>query len=367
MFSGQLQADNFRQMASIYPARVVRRSSNPIPLALGVSLDLPETFEFGGSYHDTSAFLNAVDTTGLLVMKDGRVVYEKYWLGYDETTQAISWSVCKSFVSALVGIAIAEGAIGSVKEPVTRYARELAGSAYDGVSLKDVLQMSSGARWNEDYSDPNSDLNLFGRIHAEGGSVDAYCAKVQRECPPGTFNRYNTLDTCVLGLVLRNATDRSLSDYLHEKLWQPLGMQADCFWNVDSTGAEFAGGGLSAALRDYVKLGQLYLQEGTWNGVQILPSEWVHASVTPDAPHLMPGKRPSASHPFGYGYQWWIPDNSGAYSAIGIYNQYIFVDPSARVVVAKTSAFRDFALRSTPEYYRYGEHFALFRAIGAAT
>jgi CubicO group peptidase (beta-lactamase class C family) len=367
MYSGELQADTFRQMASIYPVRVVRRSSNPTPLALGASFDLPKTFEFGGNSHDTSAFLSTVDTTGLLIIKDGRVAYENYWLGYDETTQAISFSVTKSFVSALIGIAISEGAIGSVEEPVTRYAQELAGCAYDGVRLKDVLQMSSGARWNEDYSDPNSDIRLFGRVYVEGGSVDAYCAKSQREHAPGTFNRYNTLDTCVLGLVLRNATGRSLSDYLHEKIWHPLGMQADGFWNVDSAGAEFAGGGLSATLRDYAKLGLLYLQKGNWNGVQILPSEWVHASVTPDASHLMPGKRSSAATPFGYGYQWWIPNNSGAYSAIGVYNQYIYVDPLARMVVAKTSAFRNFALHAEPEYYRIVDHLALFRAIGAAT
>jgi CubicO group peptidase (beta-lactamase class C family) len=366
MFSGQLQADNFRQMASIFPARVVRRSSRPQPLVKEKSRALPQLFEFNGVSLDTEAFLNSVDTTGLIVIKDECVVYENYWHGYDETTHAISWSVGKSFVSALMGVAIDEGAVRSIDDPVTQYAPELKGSAYDGVKLKDILQMSSGARWNEDYSDPNSDLNQFGRVRVQGGSVDAYCARTQREHPPGTFNRYNTLDTCVLGLLLRQATERSLSDYLHEKLWEPLGMQADCYWNIDSEGIEYAGGGLNAVLRDYAKLGLLYLHGGSWNDTQLISAEWVRASVTPDAPHLMPGKRPSAASPLGYGYQWWIPDNTGAYSAIGIYNQFIYINPSARMVIAKTSAFRDFARSSKPEHSRTAEHLALFRDMAIA-
>jgi CubicO group peptidase (beta-lactamase class C family) len=363
MFSGELQAENFRQLASIYPSRVIRRSSHPRVWPRDRAISLPETFEHSGAVHNTHDFLAAVDTTGMLVVKDGQLVFEDYWHGYDATTQAISWSVGKSFVSALMGIAIADGLIDSVEEPVTKYAPELANSAYLGVRLKDVLQMSSGARWNEDYSDPNSDLNLFGRVRTEGGSVDAYAARCQRDHPPGTFNRYNTIDTCVLGLVLRNATGRSLSDYLHDKLWEPLGMEADAFWNVDCEGAEYAGGGINAILRDYAKFGQLYLNQGVWNGVQIIPADWVRASVTPDAPHLMPGKRNTAASPFGYGYQWWVPDSSGAYSAIGIYNQFIYIDPAVRMVVAKLSAFRDFARSRRPGHSRTLEHFALFRAI----
>jgi CubicO group peptidase (beta-lactamase class C family) len=367
MFSGQLQADNFRQMASIFPARVVRRSSRSKPLPKGTPCTLPGAFEVNGVSFDTTQFLDSVDTTGMIVIRDDRVIYESYWHGYDETTHAISWSVCKSFVSALMGIAVDEGAIRSIEDPVTQYAPELGGSAYDGVRLKDVLQMSSGARWNEDYSDPNSDQNQFRRVRASGGSVDAYCAQTQREYQPGTFNRYNTLDTCVLGIVLRNATGRSISDYLQEKLWQPLGMEADGYWNVDGEGIEYAAGGLSAVLRDNARLGLLYLHEGTWDGTQIVSPEWVRSSIKPDAPHLMPGQRSSAELPLGYGYQWWIPDMTGVYSAIGVYSQYIYVYPSARLVIAKSSAFRDFARSPKPEHYRMEEHFALFRTIASST
>ena len=208
LFSGAEQVANFRAMSSIYPVRVIRRSSKPATFARGEPLTLPEKFEFDGKTQNTRELLAKVETTGLLILKDGRLVFEDYWRGNDATTQSVSWSVCKSFVSALVGIAIGEGAIASVEDPVTKYVPELAGSAYDGVRLKDVLQMSSGARWNEDYSDPESDINRFGRMLASGTSFDDFAAGCINERPPGTFNRYNTTDTHVLGMVVRGATER---------------------------------------------------------------------------------------------------------------------------------------------------------------
>ncbi|HEX3407129.1 MAG TPA: serine hydrolase [Caulobacteraceae bacterium] len=362
LFGGGSQVENFREMSTIYPVRVIRRSSRPVPLRPGPSIELPSRFAFEGREIDTAEFLADMEATGLLVLKDDRLVFERYWLGYDATTQVASWSVGKSFVSALVGIAIDEGAIGSIEDDVARYAPELKGSAYDGVRLKDVLQMSSGAKWNEDYSDPQSDINRWLRLLAEGGSIDAFAASSVRECDPGTVNRYSTTDTHVLGMVVRGATRRSLTEYLREKLWDPLGAEADAFWVVDSTGVEVAGGGLSATLGDFARLGVLYLNGGMWNGRQIVSEDWVKASVTPDAPHLMP--RPGSA---GYGLQWWVPDPSGAYTAIGAYNQFVWVDPASRTVIAKTSAFRRYAADLQPESYRISDHFALFRAIADGT
>jgi CubicO group peptidase (beta-lactamase class C family) len=366
LFGGNSQVENFREMATIYPVRVVRRAASAAPFPPGDARELPPTFAFQGRTLETERFLSEIETTGLLVLKAGRLVFEQYWLGNDASTQTVSWSVCKSFVSALVGIAIDEDAIGGVEDPVTCYAPMLAGSAYDGVRIKDVLQMSSGARWNEDYSDPDSDINRWGRILADGGSLDAFAARCVRGCEPGTFNRYNSTDTHVLGMVVRGATGRSLTEYLREKLWDPLGMEADAFWIVDATGAEMAGGGLNAVLRDYAKLGALYLNGGVWNGRRIVSEAWVKASATPDAPHLTPGARESAVLPWGYGFQWWVPDDSGAYCAIGIYNQFVWVDPRTRTVIAKTSGFRRYAADLRPESYRTADHFALFRAIADA-
>jgi hypothetical protein len=366
IFGGGEQAENFRQMAMVYPVRVVRRAATPSPLPPRPAMRLPETFVFEGRRLDTAQFLAEMETTGLIVIRDGQVVFEDYWLGNDASTQSIGWSVSKSFVSALIGIAVGGGAIASVEDPVTRYAPSLAGGAYDGVRLKDVLQMSSGARWNEDYSDPTSDVAAYGHVMATGGSLDAFAAACVGERQPGTYLRYNSTDTHVLGMVLRGAIGGSLAEYLREKLWRPLGMEADGFWMVDATGAEMAGVGLSAVLRDFARLGCCYLNGGAWNGAQVVPEAWVKASVTPDAAHLMPGPRPSADLPMGYGYQWWIPDNSGAFSAIGVYNQFVWVDPGARTVIAKTSAFRRFGSSAAAESYRIADHLALFPAIAGA-
>ncbi len=363
IFGGGPQVENFRQMSTVYPVRVIRRAASPSPLPQGARVELPTSFDFQGRTLDTAEFLAEMETTGLIVLQGGRVVFEDYWLGNDATTQTIGWSMSKSFVSALIGIAIGEGAIASVEDPVTRYAPELAGGAYDGVRLKDVLQRSSGARWNEDYNDPNSDVHAYSRVMVEAGSLDAFAAGLVRERPPGTFNRYNSTDTHVLGLVLRRATRRSLAEYLRDKLWAPLGMEADGFWMVDGAGAEMAGVGLNAVLRDYARLGCCYLGGGAWNGVQVVPNDWVKASVTPDAPHLRPGPRASADRSAGYGYQWWVPDDSGAYNAAGVYNQYVWVDPATRTVIAKTSAYRRFASTPGLESYRSDDHFALFAAI----
>jgi CubicO group peptidase (beta-lactamase class C family) len=363
LFGGGPQVETFREMSMIYPVRVIRRAAAPSPLPRGPGCELPPSFDYFGQRQETAAFLAEMETTGLLILQDGQVVFEDYWLGNDATTQSIAFSVSKSFASALIGIAIGEGAIASVEDPVTRYAPQLAGGGYDGVRLKDVLQMSSGVRWNEDYSDPNSDVGAYGRVMAGAGSLDAFAAKCVRERQPGTFNQYNSTDTHVIGLVLRRATGRSLSEYLREKLWQPLGMEADGFWMVDAAGAEMAGVGLSAVLRDYARLGACYLNGGAWNGAQVIPADWVRDSVTPDAPHLTPGPRPTANLPMGYGYQWWIPDESGAYCAMGVYNQFIWVHPKARLVIAKTSAFRRYGSSPALESYRVGDHFALFATI----
>lgn len=366
LFSGADEVDNFRSMRTLFPVHEIARPATSIPLPAGTPVGLPASFDFNGNADPTDAFLESTDTTGLLILQDGQVVYERYWRGNDARTHWISWSVAKSFVSALVGIAVHEGAIASIEEPVTRYLPELAGSAYDGVRIKDVLQMSSGASWNEDYGDHDSDINRFGRAFAFGGSFDEFVRTLKREHPPGTFHRYNSMDTQVLGMLVRRTTHRTLAQYLQEKLWTPLGMESDAWWLTDDQGAEFAAGGLNATLRDYARLGLLYANGGACNGVQVVPADWVRASVTPDAPHLMPGQRDSASDIWGYGYQWWVPDTSGNYSAVGIYNQFVYVSPSHRLVIAKTSANHAYGTTSNDLSYRENEHIAFFRAIEAA-
>jgi len=269
LFSGADQVQNFRTIAHTFPVHVIAAPAQANPFEPGTELPLPTSYVFDGKTRNTAEFLDQTDTTGLLIVQDGRIVYENYWRGNDVNTHWISFSLNKSFISALVGIAVSEGAIKSIDDPVTLYVPELKDSAYDGVHIKDILQMSSGASWNEDYSDWNSDINRFGRAFAFGGSFDEFVHTLKREHAPGTFNRYNSMDTQVLGLLLRRVTKRPVADYLSEKIWTPLGMESGAEWMTDDAGSEFAAGGLNATLRDYAKLGELYAIRATGTAVRL--------------------------------------------------------------------------------------------------
>jgi CubicO group peptidase (beta-lactamase class C family) len=328
---------------------------------------LPDSFEYDDSGISTQDFIEDSQTTGLLVLKEGEVVYEDYWLGHQQNKQHISFSVAKSFVSALMGIAIEEGFVSSIEQSVTDYVPELVGSGYEGVSIKDVLQMSSGVQFNEDYGDFNSDINRFSRATAFGASLDDFSASLVREKEPGIYHHYVSIDTQVLGMVLTRATGKSLSQYLSEKIWQPLGMEHQAFWLADDYDMELALGGLNVTLRDYAKLGWLYLNQGAWTDnqgstQQIVPKQWVIDSITADEAHLVAGENnPASSSSFGYGYQWWLPlDAEDEFAAQGIYNQYIYIDPDQKLVIVKNSAnyrYTDKSLQWSPK------HYAMFRGI----
>ena len=355
---------NFRSMNSIFNTVPIHRAPVASPFARA-PVPLPATFSYQGQNKDLSTWIDETWTTGLVVIRDGAITFEEYYRGNNESTRTISWSLAKSFVSALFGIAIAEGHIASIHDPVTQYVPMLKGTGYDGVAIKDVLQMSSGVRFDEDYATFFSDINRMGRAIALDTSIDAFVASLKNDRPPGTYNHYVSMDTQVLAMVLREATGATIGEYSESRLWQKIGMESDAYWLVDSQGMELAFGGLNAVLRDYARLGLLYLQEGMWNGEQIVPEEWVRASVTPDAPHLQPGPNDLSNTDFGYGYQWWIPpDPEGDFLAIGIYNQYIYIHPRHRTVIVKSSAY--------PYYDRDGEErtleaIAAFRAIAVQT
>ncbi len=197
--------------------------------------------------------LKRTRTDGLLIIKNGKIIHESYGEEANENTNHISWSVAKSFISALFGIAIEEGYIDSINDPVTKYVPYLKGSAYDGPSIKDVLQMSSGAKFNEDYKDFNSDINKLGRIFGLGGSLDKFAKGLEKEREPGTYNHYVSVDTQVLGMILVRTTGKSISEYMEEKLWKKIGTEQDAFWLVDKNKMEVALGGFNATLRDYAR------------------------------------------------------------------------------------------------------------------
>jgi CubicO group peptidase (beta-lactamase class C family) len=342
LFNSDVIVENFRTAGDKFASRTIHHGPNVFTFKQDIK-KLPEEYTFNGKKKSVSDFIDHTGTTGLIVVKDDIILFEKYYQGNTEASKAISWSVAKSFVSALFGIAVSEGSIKDINQPVTDYLPLLKNSGYNGVSIKNVLQMSSGIRFNEDYADFNSDINKMGRYFALNMPLADFVASLKAEKKPGTFHHYVSMDTQVLGMILREATGKTLSEYAEEKLWKPLGMESDAYWLIDGSGMEGAFGFLNVTLRDYARFGRLYLKKGNWNGKQIVPEAWVKASVTPDAPHLMPGKRPNASWVLGYGYQWWIPENQdGDYLAIGIYGQAIYVYPRYNIVIAKTSAYADY-------------------------
>ncbi|MER1046242.1 serine hydrolase [Pseudomonas aeruginosa] len=341
LFEAEKIAENFRSMPHIFQSQPIPRGGDVLPLAVNPR-PMPESFRFQDREVALNDWLVASGTTGILVIADDQVAYEHYFQGYDAQSRAISWSVGKSVVSALVGMALAEGSIGSLDDPVSNYAPSLKGSGYDGVPLRDVLQMASGIDFSEDYADPNAGINQLAQTIALGGSADAWVAKLQRASEPGRQHHYVSADTQVLGMVLKGATGRSLTDYMADKLWSRLGVECSGSWLTDNSGAELAFGGLNLCLRDYARFGLLYLHDGrNLAGQQILPASWVRESVRPQQDYLRPGRYQEEGQPnLGYGYQWWVPQSDeGEYMAVGVYGQFVYVNPTRRVVIAKNSAY----------------------------
>ena len=323
--------------------------------------ELPNSYEFEGEQLNLIEGLDHFHTDGLIILHDGKMLFEKYWNGNTKDSKHIAFSVSKSYLSALFGIAIEEGLIKSIDDSVSIYLDDFEGTGYEDVKIKNLLQMSSGIEFNEDYADPNSDINRFARATAKGSSFRDFAKTLKNGKKQGTYNHYVSLDTQVLGMILESVTDMPLREYLYKRIWSKIGTESDAYYIADKTGTDMALGGLNATLRDFSKFGQLYLNEGSWDGEQIVPKSWVLKSHTPDAPHLMPNAGDLSSSEWGYGYQWWIPgDPLTDYTAHGIFNQFIYVDPVSNVVIAKTSSNHRF--RSEKEYSK-AAHIAMFRSI----
>jgi len=320
---------NFSNMEGAFLTRSVPRGDGPVvPLAKGEAMSLPAG---AGDWIDARA------VTSLLVLKDGKIRHESYHLGTEETDRRISWSVAKSYLSALFGILLEEGAIASLDDPVTTYAPLLKGSAYDGASIRNVLNMASGVTFDEDYLDYDSDINRMGREIALGGALDQFAADLKDSfAAPGSTWQYVSIDTHVIGMVIRGATGRSIPDLLSEKIITPLGLEQAPYYVTDGDGVAFVLGGLNITTRDYARFGLLIEQGGRYNGQQIVPADWIAASTHPSAP-TKEGK-------IGYGYQWWVPigAHDGEFLARGVYGQYIYIDQDRDVVIVSTAADRKF-------------------------
>lgn len=329
---------NFRGMSFILPYTTIHKG-NQVSYFKKQFTDLPLNFPYNDKEVNIHDFLKQHWTTGLIVIKDNCLIYENYWLDNTEDSLCISWSMSKSILSALVGVAIEEGYIQSLDVVVSELVPSLQQGGYRGVTLKQVLQMTSGVLFDENYGKFSSDINKMARIIALGGDLNTFAAQLKPHVPPGTYNHYVSMDTQVLGMVLTVAIGRPLSLYLEEKLWKPLGMESDARWLIDSTGFELAFGGINAILRDYARFAQLYANGGQWDNIQIIPKQWILDSTVPHLPFLMPGKHPQSDTVLGYGYQWWIPEHpDDDFMGIGINGQYMYINPKRKIVIVKTAA-----------------------------
>lgn len=331
-------AYTFQHTPEIQPVQRIKRGDGDIfCFEMGETMQLPEQFSFQGQTYSVEQFLTDTKTTALLVIQDDSIRYEKYYMGGSENTLFVSNSIGKSFVSALFGIALSEGAITSVEDPLGTYIPAFRGTALEDIPLKACLQMASGIDFDEE-----NDMNLFSLKTLLGVPAIRAIAKYGVQEKPFTRRRYQSINTEILGEVIVQATGKSLAAYMEEKLWTQIGVQHDAYWTLNNE-KELAMGGLSISLRDYARFARLYLHNGRYNGKQILPTQWIKDSLDASAPYAKPHANGIPYDALGYGYQWWIPAGSEQeFAAIGVYGQWIYGNPTNHTIIVKLSADPNF-------------------------
>jgi CubicO group peptidase (beta-lactamase class C family) len=332
---------SYSHLDQVFESHLVRRAETPSRLARAASEPALQYY-YAGAAADVDRYLSRNPTTGLIVARGESILLERYQYGRNDRHRFTSWSRAKTVTAMLVGIAIAEGRIRSVDDPAATYVPGLAGTEYGRTSLRDLLQMSSGVRFLEVYSGRDDVSRLAADTFLLGGSggVEAVTPFNERAVPVGTKFSYASVETQVLGLVLRNVVGRPVAEYLSEKIWQPMGAEADATWLVDRSGQESTYCCINAVLRDYARLGLLLAHDGNWQGRQIIPAKWIleATSVRPEQGHLRPGV---ATPFFGYGYQTWIfPGERRTFALLGVRGQTILVDPAKRLVLVHTAVRR---------------------------
>ena len=309
------------RVSLVAKSRIISAGKNVYPLPKGQPLDVSV---------DVDAYMKDQRTAGLLIIQDGKIRLEKYGLDFSGDKRWTSFSVAKSVTSTLVGTAIKDGYIKSIDDKVSDYIPDIKGSAYDDVTIRQLLTMTSGVKWTEDYADPKSDVALFDVHKAEPGvdTTVSYMRKLKREAPPGAKWVYKTGETNLVGVLVSSATRKTLSDYLSEKIWKPFGMEQDASWLLGSTGHEISGCCIQASTRDFARFGLFILGGGMANGKSVLPDGWITAATMKHAD--------TEQAEYGYGYQWWVL-NDGSFAARGIFGQGIFIDPRRKLIIASNS------------------------------
>jgi CubicO group peptidase (beta-lactamase class C family) len=343
----------------LLPYRVVARGTTVALLAASTSAFPNIRFVSDGKTFDLYDYLAINRVAGLLVLKDGSIALEDYELGIGPQTRWASFSMAKSVASTLIGAAMVDGYIASLDDPVERYVPALRGSGYSGVTLRQILTMTSGVAWNETYTDPQSDrrkvLNL--QLAGKPGTILDYMATLKRRAPAGSVWNYSTGETFLLGAIIEGAVHKPLATYLSEKIWSKAGMERDATWWTESAGGvAWAGSGIAATLRDYGRFGLIIADDGRVDGHAIVPTRWFTDAVHP----LTIGGRT-----INYGYTWWIPDRhdpiqAGSLEAQGIFGQHLYINPREQLVIVVLSA------RSKPEPELELDDDAFFGAVATA-
>jgi len=319
----------------IFPTRVIKAGERPYPLPMSDKPLKALSFSSGGKTYDLPDYVALNRVVGLLILKDGKIVFEHYDFGFTPKARWMSMSIAKSFVSTLVGAAIKDEFIASINDPVTKYLPQLAGSAYENVSVRDVLMMASGVKWDETYVDPASDRRKLLELQIASnkpGAIFDLMKSLPKASAPGTVFNYNTGETVLVGEIVQAASKMHLADYLSQKVWSPLAMESDAAWWLDSpNGHEVGGSGVLATLRDFGRFGQFILNGAQIGGKKIVPDWWL-ADATNAKPLV------GISGQYGYGYQWWPIKaeagsiHEGVFMGRGIHGQYLYINPKENVV-----------------------------------
>ncbi len=338
-FDESVRVGSFSNLDRLLPHYTLEKAASRLPLPAAASPPKIE-YRFEGRTHTLDDFLARQRITGLLLIKDGEVLFERYQYDRNPAQRFVSHSMAKSIVSIAVGMALAEGKIASLDDAASKYVPKLAGSSYGETSIRNLLRMSSGVRFSEVY-DAKDDLTRFSVLRNWHGSIEALRDFRVRDAEQGTRFHYASSETVVLAVLLHTVTGTTLSEYLTERLWRPMGAEADATWVKTSDGIEIASGSFNAILRDYGRLGVLLANDGAAGGRQIVPKDYLLEATDW---HRQPGAfAPRHATPyFGYGYQFWLyPGEKRRFALLGVYGQSIFVDPELKLVMVITAVARN--------------------------
>lgn len=326
---------DYSRFDTLWPSHVVAKATAPSLLRRAAE-ELPLSYRYGGSTYTLNDYLRRNPATGMLIARDDTILFEHYQYGRTHRDRLLSQSMAKTITAMLLGIAVSEGAVRSIDQPAAEYVPGIAGTAYGGTSLRDLLHMASGVAFREVYDGADDSAKLGAMLFVGGVPPAQAVAQFNtREAPTGTRFHYAGTETEVLGLAVSNAVHMPLAQYLQSRIWQPMGAEADATWVVDGTGQEVANCCFSATLRDWVRFALMLAHDGAWNGRQIVPRQWVLDAPSVAAPYLAPGV---ATRGDGYGYQvWLLPGPRRAFALRGIHGQVIFIDPTLHLVLVHTA------------------------------